>query len=517
MKLARTALSILGLSGVLALAACLAGCEEEVPPPAVPVAPTPTAEPTAAPPADPIGSKPTLDAPRSFDPPVPQVFQAANGLTIWLVERHTLPIVSVTLSIPYGAASDPKDKAGLAHITADMLDEGAGARNAVELSTAVNDLGASLFTGAGLDGSTVSLTVLKKNFRPAFEIFSDVVARPRFDAKEYKRVSALWKNDLQKRAQDPGSVARVVMGAALYGAGTPYGHPTDGLVSTAGKIDLPALKAFYGAHYRPDKATLVVVGDVSRAEISDLAASALGSWKAPAAAAAPLPEVRLAASPPRLVLVDRPDAPQSVIAVLRGGVAAGDPKAPLLDLVNTALGGSFTSRLNEDLREEHGWSYGAGSHFTDARGVGQFVARASVVTEATGKALSAMIADLDKMATGGLTPDELAKVKAQDRADLVQTYESDGGLSHHLATLATLGLAPSWDAQASRARQAATKEALDALGPAVSPKGAIIVVVGPAAAVTPQLAEAGLGQPELWDAEGQPAKAAAPAKAPKKK
>ena len=305
------------------------------------------------------------------------------------------------------------------------------------------------------------------------------------------------------------------MGAALYGADSPYGHPTDGLLSTAAKIDLPAAKAFYAAHYRPDKATLVVVGDVTKAEVSQLIDASLGSWKAPARLAEPLPEVRLN-RPPRLVLVDRADAPQSVIAVERGGVAANDAKAPLLDLVNTALGGSFTSRLNQDLREEHGWSYGAGSHFVETRGVGAFVARASVMTDATGKALSAMVADLDKMATGGLTAEELDKVKAQDRADLVETYESVGGVSRRLATLATLGLGPAFDAQASHKRQEAPKAALDALAPAVSPKGAIIVVVGPAAAVTPQLAEAGLGQPEIWDAEGQPAKAgkgAGPAKA----
>jgi zinc protease len=512
-KRARTALSALGLglAGVLALA----GCEDQLPPPVAPVAPTPTAEP-AAQPVDALGQRPALAPPNAFEPPAPEVFQAANGVTVWLLERHTLPMVSVTLSIPYGSASDPKGKAGLASITADMLDEGAGARNAVELSTAVNDLGASLSTGAGLDGSTVSLSVLKKNFKPAFEIFTDVVVRPRFDAKEWKRVSSLWKNDLQKRAQDPGSVARVVMAAALYGADSPYGHPSDGLVSTAAKIDLAAAKAFYAAHYRPDKATLVVVGDVTRAEVSQLVAASLGSWKAPAKPAEALPEVRLNPAPPRLVLVDRADAPQSVIAVERGGVAASDAKAPLLDLVNTALGGSFTSRLNEDLREEHGWSYGAGSRFVEARGEGAFVARASVVTEATGQALSAMIADLDKMATGGLTADELDKVKAQDRADLVETYESVGGVSHRLASLATLALGPGFDAQASRKRQDAPKATLDALAQAVSPKGAIVVVVGPAEAVVPQLEKAGLGKPELWDAEGQPAKAAAPSKTSKK-
>lgn len=495
----------------------LTACEEHLPPPSTP------APPIAEEAKDPIGpEKPQLSAPKAFEPPAPVVFTAANGVTVWLLERHTLPMVSVTLALPYGSASDPKGKLGLAHITADMLDEGAGSRDAVQLSTAINDLGASLSAGAGVDGSSVSLVVLKKNLAPAFELFGDVVVRPRFEDKEWRRVSGLWKNDLQKRAQDPGAVSRVAIAAALYGADSPYGHPSNGLVSTAGRIDLPSVKGFYAGHYRPDKATLVVAGDVTRAELEPLLASALASWKAPAAAAPPSPIGKPRANPPRLVIVDRPEAPQSVLAVVREGVAASDPKAPLLELVNTALGGSFTSRLNQDLREEHGWSYGAGSRFAETRGTGAFIAYASVITEATGKATQAMLADLDKMATGGLTPDELDKVRAQDRADLVQTYETVGSISRRLGTLATLGLPPGFDATASRARQQAGKVELDALAAAVTPKGATVIVVGPAAAVTPQLEAAGLGQPELYDTEGnllKGAQAAKPAatKAPSKK
>jgi predicted Zn-dependent peptidase len=264
----------------------------------------------------------------------------------------------------------------------------------------------------------------------------------------------------------------------------------------------------------------VVVGDVTPGELMPIVEASIGSWKAPPKPADPAPAVAVRASPPRLVLVDRPDAPQSVIAVAREGVAASDPRAPLLDLVNTALGGSFTSRLNQDLREEHGWSYGAGSRFTETRGKGSFIARASVVTEATGPALHAMLADLDKMASEGLTAEELDKTRAQDRADLVQTYESVGSISRRLGQLATLGLLPSFDADASRKRQEAPKAELDKLAAMVSTKGATIVVVGPSAAVGPQLAAAGLGQPEMWDPEGAPvsakvAPAAKPAKAKK--
>jgi predicted Zn-dependent peptidase len=290
---------------------------------------------------------------------------------------------------------------------------------------------------------------------------------------------------------------------------SPYGHPSDGLATSAAKVDLGSLKAFYGEHFRPDKATLVVAGDVTRGELEPMIESSFGSWKAPAKPAPAEPKVTLRSARPRLVLVDREEAPQSVIGVVREGVTASDPRAPLLDLINTALGGSFTSRLNQDLREEHGWSYGARSSFVETRALGSFVARASVVTEATGPALAAMLADLDKMAKEGLSAEEHDKVKAQDRADLVQSYETVGSVSQRLASLANLGLPPDHDARASTARQGATKEELDKLASAVSPNGATIVVVGPAKAVLPQLAAAGLGQPELWDPEGNPLDGAA--------
>jgi predicted Zn-dependent peptidase len=484
---------------LLGAALLVAACEENLPPPSVP------APPTVQPAPDPIGTaKPALPPPAAFEPPAPVTYVAPNGMNVWLLERHALPMVSLSLALPYGSAADPKGKAGLAHITADMLDEGAGTRDAVQLSTSINDLGASLHTMGGVDGSRVALTVLKKNFKPAFEIFSDVVARPRFADAEWKRVSALWKNDLKKRSDDPGAVSRVVIAATLYGHDSPYGHPALGLSSTAAKVDLPSVKEFYAAHYRPDKATLVVAGDVTRAELDEAIAQGLGAWKAPAKEAPVVPAGKPRETRPRLVVVDRPEAPQSVLAVVREGVSASDARAPLLELVNTAMGGSFTSRLNQDLREEHGWSYGAGSRFAETRGTGSFLAYASVVTEATGQALQAMLADLEKMAAEGLTPEEFEKVRAQDRADLVHTYETVGGISGRLGTLAELGLPPGFDAAASRARQQAAKPQLDGLAAALSPKNATVLVVGPASAVLPQLAAANLGTPEMVDAEGNP-------------
>jgi zinc protease len=501
-----------------------AGCgDDALPTPKDPASTTNTTAVKTPPPPksdakeDAFGGRPALSAPKAFEPKAPTIAKSQSGIALWLVERRTLPLVSVTLSVPRGSAADPDDKPGLAHITANMLDEGAGSLNAVELSSAINDLGATLSLGVTPDGSFVTLTVLKKNFAPAFALFSDVVARPRLEAKEWKRVSNLWKNALEKRPDDPEAVSRVVTIAAHYGPRNPYGHPSDGLLRGAKAIDLAAVKAFYKEAWRPDQATLVIAGDVTQDEAMKAIASGLDGWKppapAPAAAAAASSSATAPWRAPRLVLVDRPDAPQSVIAVVREGVTASDPRAPLLDLINTALGGSFTSRLNQNLREDHGWTYGARSAFTESRKQGTFLARAAVHTEVTGAALKETLRELSKMAAEGLTQDEFLKVLAQDRGDLVQAYESVSSISLRLGRLAMLGLPATFDAEASRARQGAALAALKNLATAVDPKTATIVVVGPRTAVVPQLASIGLGEPELWDAEGSPiAGASAPAK-----
>ncbi len=487
--------------------AVLASCTEPVmtPPPPFPTATAPMttgsaqATPTAAP--DSIETKPTLASAKAFEPPAPEVVKLPSGITVWLLSRHTLPLVSISLALPVGSANDPAGKEGLASITADMLDEGAGSRSAIDVSTALQDLGVSLRTGTTLDGTTLSLTVLKRNFAQAFGIMADVLARPRFDDKEYKRVSDLWRNSLLKRADDPNSVARVVGQVAAYGRNHPYGHPTDGFISSAKTIELSHVKEFYQTHYRPEKVVLAVVGDITKEEIASSVKDALGTWQpAPPTTPPPVPTAPAKAPRPVLVLVDRPDAPQSVIAVVGEGIRLSDPEAPLYELVNTAVGGSFTSRLNQNLREDHGWTYGAGSAFTETRLGGAFVARAAVETKFTGPALDEMVKELIKMAASGPTEDEASKVKAQDRADLVQAYESAGGIAGRYAMLSTLGLPSGHDAAASRARQAATLEALKKIAGAVDPSKATIVVVGPANVVKPALAK--FGEPVLWDAEG---------------
>jgi zinc protease len=474
-------------------------------PPPVAVAPVPSASASqAAAPVDPLGPRPEVPAPATFVPPSPSTFAGVNGMNVWLLERHQVPLVSCDLTIPTGASSDPKGKAGLAYTTANMLDEGAGKLGALELARAIDDIGARIGTDANADASFVTLTVLKRNVDRAFALFGDVVARPRFDPSEFKRVKDLWTNELVAREKDPDATARVVFRAALFGPDHPYGHPWDGTPQSAKTIGLEDVKKMYASSWRPDRATLVCVGDVNQAELTTLMTAAFGSWKAPAT---PAPDPVVPPAPkgpwPRLVMVDRADAPQSVIATVRPGLAASDPQEPPLWRVNDAIGGSFTSRLNQDLREAHGYTYGARSRYSRSRGTGQVIAWANVVTDKTGDALAAMLDDLKKFADGGLTDDEVERTRSQARGELISVYQSNEGIAGHLAADASIGLPPDWAAKSSEKRDVAQKPELNALAKQFyDPTDAIVVVVGPRSKVQPMIDKVGMPAPEMRDAEG---------------
>jgi zinc protease len=453
---------------------------------------------------DPLGPAPQVQAPEPYAPPAPEVFTTKTGLTVWLVERHGLPYVAMTLSVPTGSSSDPKGKAGLAFAAADMLDEGAGSRGSIDLSRAIDALGASLVTGATSDASTVSLSVLKKNLASAFALFADVVARPRFDPLEWKRVHELEMNDLVERAADPEEVERLVTRAVLFGSDHPYGHPVDGTITSSKAIGLEDVTRAYHTAFRPDRAVLAVVGDTTKAELGAILDTNLGAWKAPGTPPpAPIAPVAPKGPWPKIVFVDRPDAPQAVIALARPGIAGVDPNAPLLARANLALGGLFTSRLNQDLREEHGYTYGAGSRVGTTRGVGSFVASASVFTEKAGDAVKALVADVGEYAKGGLTDEEADKTRRQWRADLVETFEAYDRAAEHLAVDAALGLPADHERTAAIATEAATRDALSKLAAQYfDPAAAVLVVVGPRAKLQEPLRAIGYVTLEVRDAEG---------------
>lgn len=491
----------------LLAALLLTACGGDVgPPPATAQAlpaPKTSSQPATAAGPDPLGPRPEPASPPPFKPPAPEVFTAA-GVNVWLLQRHAVPVVSVVLAVPSGSAADPKGKEGLAYITADMLDEGAGGRDALELAKAVETLGARLTTSATVDGTFVSLHVLKKNLPEAMGLFGDVVVRPKFAAGEWKRVHDLWKNDLKARSADPESVLQVVARRALFGSEHPYGHPISGFTRSAAAIGLGDVRQAYEGAFRPDRATVVAVGDIEKGELATLLEKALGPWKTPKGPpATPVNPPVFLPSPPAFVLVDRPEAPQAIVAFARLGIGAGHVDAAPLSRVNAALGGSFTSRLNQDLREEHGWTYGARSRVAFTRGVGSIMGWAAVFTDKTGDALKALLADTRGFAKDGLTDDEVQKTARQARAELVEVYERTDTTAHTLANNVVAGLAAGHEAEAAVARDRAGPADLKRLaGHYFNLDHAAVVIVGPKTTILPQLEGLDLPKPELRDEEG---------------
>lgn len=448
--------------------------------------------------------RPALDAPRPFTPPTPIVIDIPRAPPVWLIARHDVPLVAVHVVVPYGAAADPPGQGGLAALTAEMMEQGAGRRGAAELGRAAERLGADLSVAAVRDASSARLVVLSENLDPAVRLLADVVGRPRFEPAEWARTRPLWIAGLAGRAFDPEQVAAVVTDAALFGPDHPYGHPVEGTVASVEGIELDDVRAFHARYWRPDRAIIVVVGDVTREALIRLLPRALIEW---GAAGEPPPLPQPPAPPPsaaRFVIVERPGSPQTVLVLAEPGPAAADPQQVAAGLSDIVLGGSFTSRLNLNLREAKGYTYGARSSVPFLRGAGLSRAGAAVQSAVTGPALAELRRELARMAADGITPAELRKARATARSADVATYETVAAAAARLAQLAGLGLPSGFDASAARRLEALDEAAVRRALPALPSAAASVIAVGDPASIAKALEGADLPPPARFDAEGRP-------------
>jgi predicted Zn-dependent peptidase len=370
-------------------------------------------------------------------PPI-QKKALSNGLPVWIVEMHEVPVVDVTLVVKAGAAQDPGTAFGVAAITADMLDEGAGTHSALDLADAADFLGASLSTGGGYDSSSVRLHVPVARLDAALPLMADVALRPTFPAPELERVRKTRLTSILQARDNAAGLASMAFSRVLFGARHRYGTSTGGTETSVTEISMNDLKAFYGAYYQPANSHLIVVGDVTAAVLSKLE-SAFGGWKN----GAPVRKASLPAAPqhgPRQIyLVNKPDAPQSQIRIGWVGVARSTADYFVLDVLNTILGGSFTSRLNQNLREEHGYTYGAGSAFDMRASSGPFVASAGVQTDKTVESLREFFKELDGMRQP-VPSAELARGKNLEALGFPSAFETTRGMAANLIDLVVYDL-----------------------------------------------------------------------------
>ncbi len=386
-------------------------------------------------------SKPPAPGPTpALTLPAVEKFTLANGLRVWLLEQHEVPLVQANLVVLSGASADVPGQFGAASMTAAMLDEGAAGKAALALADEVEFLGATCSTTASFDASTVRMSTPAAKLGDALALMAAVALAPDFPADELERLRTERLTGLLQARDDPAALIGLAFPRLLFGPEHRYGTGAGGTETSLKALGVAELQTFHRSHYRPDNAVLIVVGDTTTATLRPLVEARFGSWAADGAAAAPFP-VRASPQPGKrqIFLVDKPGAAQSQIRIGLVGVPRSTPDYIALDVLNTILGGSFTSRLNSNLREKHGYSYGAMSRFDMRRAAGPFFATAGVQTDKTAEALKEFFIELNAILTP-VPADELARFKNYAALSFAGEFETNSQLAAKLGELAIYGL-----------------------------------------------------------------------------
>ncbi|MGH9782707.1 MAG: M16 family metallopeptidase, partial [Terriglobia bacterium] len=412
-----------------------------------------------------------------------------------------MPLAAARVVTRTGSDSNPLDKPGLASFTAAMLDQGTATRTALEIADQAAQLGATLETDSTMDSVSVSVRAMKRNFAAALRLLADVALRPSFPPEEIERQRASRLASLLQRRENPSQVADQVISAVLYGPQHPYGYAEIGTEASIQAVEQAGLRAFWKKTLAPNNAALVVAGDLTLKELRTLAEREFGAWERGEPAQ---PALDVSAHPEaRVVLVDKPGAAQTQLRVGMTGVPRSTPDYAALEIMNNALGGLFSSRINMNLREQNGYTYGARSGFTYRRGAGPFVVSSAVRTDVTAPAVAEVFREIRRMAESPLTRDEFTLARdalvlslpgrfetaAQEVAAYANVFVYELGTDYYArlpALFSGVGL--------EDARAVAKKY--------LAPERMITVAVGDRAKIEPELSKLDLGAIEVRDADG---------------
>lgn len=405
-----------------------------------------------------------------------------------MVQHRELPVVTMNLVLKTGAAGDAPERAGLASLTAEMLDEGTKTRSALDVSNQLAAIGARLGTGAGWDSSAAQLITLTKHLDRALEIYADVITNPAFPQNELKRLRDTRLAALKQRRDNANQVAEVVYASLLYGRQHPYGHPLIGDEASLGGIAEGDVSRFYQTYYRPNNAALVVVGDVQPDALVKKLEQTFAGWKQ-----ADVPAVNIAQPPARdraaIYLVDKPGAAQSVIAMGQVGVERSTPDYFPLLVMNTLLGGQFTSRINMNLREDKAYTYGARTSFDYRRSAGPFIATAGVETAVTKESVVEFLKELRGIR--GDAPVQEAELEFSKQAIIrgfPRGFETPEQIAGRLTEIVLYGLPDDYfNNYIERVRAVSVADVSRVAGRYLDPSKMAILVVGDREIVEPAL------------------------------
>jgi zinc protease len=450
-------------------------------------------------------------APPRLAPPTPLVMPAAvertlpNGLRLIVVSQPKLPLVDALLLLRHGSEADPAGKDGLAALTATLLREGTTTRSAAEVAEQQAFLGIRLGASASLEQTAISLHAPTAVLDSALALMGDMVLHPAFPGPDVERVRNEALTALLQLRDRPPAIADRAFNALLYGDAHPYGRAGGGTEETVTTITRDEVAGFWRTWYRPNAATLIVVGDITADDAERRARALFGAWargELPAVPAAAPPRRTAADAATRITLIDKPGAPQASFRLGSVGVARSTPDYHALLVLNTALGGSFTSRLNANLRETKGYTYGAGSSFAMRRDAGPFVARAEIVAEKSDSALIEFMREL-RAIRAPLAAAELEKARQYLILGFPERFETTGDIAAQLAPLVTYGLPFDTWSDFQRGIERVTASDVQRVAERyIDPAALRIVIVGDRATIEAPLRATGIAPVEVREPTG---------------
>jgi zinc protease len=436
--------------------------------------------------------------------PAAKRFTLANGLTVLHVPKKGLPLVSASLIVRAGQSANPSGTPGLASFTAAMLQEGTTTRTSQQLADEIASLGVQLRASAGSEETRIHVSGLKAKFKQGLTLVADMALHPAFDAAEVERLKGSRRGALAQQRSSPASVAGVVSNLALFGDEHPLGHSALGNEASIKATDSAALKQFWQNHYRPDQTALVVAGDIDEKELRPLVQSLFGKWKKPVADLKLSKAIAAKTTTAKVVVVDKPGSPQTALSVVSMGPLANHPESASLKVMNNALGGLFTSRINTQLREVKGYTYGVYSGYSMGRETGQFGIRGSVRTDITGAALVDLFKEIDGMRAEPMGEEELSRVRNAQLLALPGLFDTNLAVADSYANDWSRGMSPDSIVKLPGKYAAVTaRSAFDAAKTFVDPKALIVVAVGDKAKLLPQLEALGRMPLEVRDSSGK--------------
>jgi len=431
----------------------------------------------------------------------------SNGLKVILAERHTIPVIDLSLWVDAGYAADQFATPGTAKLALAMLDEGTQHRTSLQISEELALLGATLTTGSNLDESGVSLSALKVNLDASLDIYSDVILHPSFPQQDFTRLQKLQQDGIQNEKSEPTQMALRVFPRILYGGNHAYGNPFtgSGTTSSVAQLTRADVEKFHKVWFKPNNATIVVVGDTTLGEIRTKLEERFKEWKP---GQVPGKNVGTVAQQSKrtVYLMDRPGSIQSILMAAEVAPPKSDPDEIAIQMMNTILGGAFTSRINMNLREDKHWSYGALSILVGARGQRPFIVYSSVQTDKTKESMIEMEKELhDILGKRPITEAEASKVLNNAILRLPGSWETMAAVSSSIAEIVRYKLPDGYfKTYPDELRKLSVSQLSAAAHKVVQPDRLAWLVVGDRSKIEAGIRELGFGEIQVVDPDGKP-------------